>query len=256
MKCPSCGKWNPVSMPHCKFCGASLEPDDGFFSASAPTWQNQLKDDPGKFVVVDDTGDAENTADYRDALANEMVSLRKRKREGEKRQKELRAESAARGYAPSGRTVRTTSNRTTFFSSMPDNPDATLRPVDPELIETDDAPSPRPAFTSSFRSTRQQVNRTRERGSHPFDSSRRAPALGESNEEQPIYDGYQDTSEYIPECQRTDEYERRMGVTGSTHVSAANTFHKAGQCRKIQNHRRYGHSHLVKKHRRKIRNRS
>ena len=35
MKCPSCGKWNPASMPHCKFCGTSLEPDDGFFSASA-----------------------------------------------------------------------------------------------------------------------------------------------------------------------------------------------------------------------------
>ncbi|HNX62888.1 MAG TPA: hypothetical protein PKN45_09625 [Candidatus Limiplasma sp.] len=218
MKCPSCGKWNPASMPHCKFCGTSLEPDDGFFSASAPTWQNQLKDNPGEFVVVDDTGDAEKTADYRDALADEMVSLRKRKREGEKRQKELRAESAARGYAPSGRTVRTTSNRNTFFSSMPDNPDATLRPVDPELVETDDAPGPRPTFTSTFRSTRQQVNRTRERGSYPFDSSRRAPALGESNEEQPVYDGYQDTSEYIPEYQRTDEYERRMGATGNTHA--------------------------------------
>ncbi len=209
MKCPECGRWNPASLPHCKYCGAPLSPDDGYYSASSPDWRSQLTDAPKAFVWVDEEGDPEASHDYRDALAGEMADLRKRKREGEKRQRELRAEAAARGYAPSGRTVRTTSNRGTFFSSMPDDPEATLRPVDPDLVEGDDADeAPKGDFshTGGYRSGRQQVTRTREFSPYP-PGKLRQQAMGESNEEQPVYDGFMDTSEYIPEFQRTDDFE-------------------------------------------------
>ncbi len=214
MKCPSCGKWNAASLPHCKYCGTPLDTNDGFYTAASPDWQSQLKDQPNTFILVDEGGDTEASRDYRDELADEMVNLSKRKREGEKRQRELRAESAVRGYAPSGRTVRTTSNRSTFFSSMPDDPDATLRPVDPDLVEGDDeipldAGHP---YSATFRSTRQRVTRTRERNPGVFDSSRRAPALGISGEEQQVYDGFLDTSEYLPDYQHSSKYDRHANM--------------------------------------------
>ncbi|MDD3214533.1 MAG: zinc ribbon domain-containing protein [Eubacteriales bacterium] len=214
MKCPACGKWNAATMPHCTYCGAPLEANDGFYTASSPDWQSQLKDTPNTYVLVDDTGDTESSRDYRDALAGEMVDLHKRKREGEKRQRELRAEAAVRGYAPSGRSVRTTSNRGTFFSAMPDDPTATLRPVDPDLVEdgSDVLPDAKQVYSSTYRTGRQQVNRTRERNPYTFDASHRMPSLGSNNEEQPVYDGFHDTSEFIPEYQRTDEYSRNMGM--------------------------------------------
>jgi hypothetical protein len=208
MKCPTCGKWNAASMPHCRFCGAQLEPDDGLSAASAPDWQSQLKEPPQSYVLVDESGAVENAKDARDALAGEMVDLHKRKREGEQHQKKLRAESAARGYAPSGRTVRTTSNRGTFFSSMPDDPDTTFRPADPALVESGAENLADAQFVSGTgrHTGRQQVSRSRERNASLFDSARRIPTLGEPLREPQVYDGFQDTSEYIPEYQRTDEY--------------------------------------------------
>ncbi len=207
MKCPKCDKWNPSTMPHCKYCGALLDANDGFYTAASPDWQSQITETSNAYVWVDETGSPETASDYRDALAGEMVDLRKRKREGEKRQKELRAEASARGFAPSGRTVRTTSNRGTFFSSMPDDPESTLRPVDPELVEDDSADTAfreRRTSGSSFHSSRQQVTRTREYSPYPKNPLRPQP-MGENIEDQPVYDGFSDTSEYIPEFQRTDE---------------------------------------------------
>lgn len=221
MKCPSCGKWNAASLPHCKYCGTPLDTNDGFYTAASPAWQSQLKDQPNTFILVDEGGDAEASRDYRDELADEMVNLSKRKREGEKRQRELRAESAVRGYAPSGRTVRTTSNRSTFFSSMPDDPDATLRPVDPDLVEEDNE-IPLDAehlYSATFRSTRQRVTRTRERNPGVFDSSRRAPALGVSGEEQQVYDGFLDTSEYLPDYQHSSKYDRHANMNNTKNWS-------------------------------------
>jgi hypothetical protein len=164
VKCPECGKWNPASLPHCQFCGAPLSPDDGFYSASSPDWRSQLTDAPKAFVWVDEEGDPEASHDYRDALAGEMADLRKRKREGEKRQRELRAEAAARGYAPSGRTVRTTSNRGNLFSSMPDDPRPPCGPSTPIWWRaTTRTRRPKATFshTGGYRSGRQQVTRTR-----------------------------------------------------------------------------------------------
>ena len=199
-------------MPHCKFCGTPLDTNDGFYSAGTPDWQGQLKDTPKTFIWVDENGQAEDTLDYRDTLASEMVDLQKRKREGEVRQQRLRAETAERGYAPSSRSVRTTSNRGTFFSAMPDNPDATLRPVDPSLVEnTDDvAPDARHIYSSAFRGNRQQVQRTRERNPYAYGGTQRLMTLDDAYESQPVYDGFHDTSEYLPEYQRTDEYENSM----------------------------------------------
>ena len=214
MKCLKCGRWNQNSMPHCRYCGAPLEPDDGYYSAASPDWQSQLKDTPKTFIWVDENGQADTTKDFRDALANEMVDLRKRKREGEQRQQSLRAESAVRGFAPTGRSVRTTSNRGTFFSSMADNPEATLRPVDPSLVENsgDISPEARPVYGSTLRGTRQQVQRTRERNPYAYGSTQRLMTIDSQNENQQVYDGYHDTSEYIPEYQRTDEYEHSMSM--------------------------------------------
>ncbi len=218
MKCPECGKWNASSMPHCRYCGAPLEPEDGLSPAAPPDWQSQLKDTPSSYILVDDSGEAETARDSRDVLAGEMVDLRKRKREGEQHQKKLRTESAVRGYAPSGRTVRTTSNRGTFFSSMPDDPVETTRPTDEGPAEEEETEPPRdtwPDRDTGRRTGRQQVSRTRERNVNRFDSARRIPTLGESYREPQIYDGFQDTSEYIPEYQRTDEYEHRVAMRGS-----------------------------------------
>ena len=76
------------------------------------------KEKPKAYIRVDDDGQYEETDDPRDALADEMVSLKERKLAGEEEQRRLRRETAARGLAPSGRSVRTTSNRSTFFPLM------------------------------------------------------------------------------------------------------------------------------------------
>jgi hypothetical protein len=214
LKCPQCGRWNQNSLPRCRFCGTPLEPDDGYYNAAAPDWQSQLKDAPKAAIWVDENGQAETTRDFRDALATEMVDLRKRKRAGEVRQQRLRAEGAAQGYAPSARSVRTTSNRATFFSAMPDNPDATLRPVDPSLVETrgDMQPNARPVYSQAYRAQRQHVQRTRETNPYAYGNTQRLMSMDAQSEHQQVYDGFHDTSEFIPEYQRTDEYEHAMSI--------------------------------------------
>ncbi len=216
MKCVTCGRWNQNTLPRCRYCGTPLEPDDGYYSAAQPDWQSELKDKPKTIVWVDAEGNAENARDYRDSLADEMVDLRRRKREGEVRQQHLRAESAKRGFAPSARSVRTTSNRGTFFSAMPDDPEIALRHVDPALVENKEAVSPeaRPVYNTTLRSTRQQVQRTRESSSNPYayGSTQRLMSMDVQNELQQVYDGYHDTSQYIPEYQRTDEYQHSMNM--------------------------------------------
>ena len=214
MKCPKCGKWNQASMPHCIYCGEPLEPDDGFYSSSSPSWQDQLKesDKPKTFIWVDDDGEAETTRDPRDVLATEMVDLEKRKREGEIHQRKLRAEAARRGYAPSGRSVRTTSNRSTFFS-VEDNPDATLRPVDPELVEEGDIePSARRVYPSAYRAEPRADAETRRQAR--YGATQRT--VIETYENQQVYDGFHDTSAYIPEYQRTDEMENSMRIRNTS----------------------------------------
>ena len=190
MKCPECGQWNRAAMPHCQYCGAPLPPAEGFASPASPSWQNELKDEPAQYIVVDELGQTETKAEYRDTLAEEMVNLRRRKKEGEKHQKELRTHAAKHGFAPSARTVRTTSNRSTFFSKLPDHPDTTLRPVDSRLVEGGSpvAPDARAVRTTAYT----PVNSSGD--TDPFETHQ-------------LYDSYADVEDYTPEYQRSDEYE-------------------------------------------------
>jgi hypothetical protein len=195
LKCPECGRWNRAALPRCQYCGTPLEPADGYYSPASPSWQSELKDEPTRYVLVDETGETETKAEYRDTLADEMVALHRRKTEGEQRQKELRSQAAKQGFAPSSRTVRTTSNRGTFFSKLQDNPEATFRPVDSRLVEDG---SPLASDAKLVRTSKYQRADEKPVGRKPKDKA--------LNEGRPVYDGYDDLEDYIPEYQLTDEY--------------------------------------------------
>lgn len=206
MKCPKCGKWNQANLPHCIYCGEELTNDRGL--EGVPAWQLEFDDKPSEksYIRVDDQGEAETAQDPRDILAGEMAELKTRKLKGEEKQRMLRQEAARRGMAPSGSTVRTTSNRGTFFSSY-DNPDTTLRPVAPELVEKREVdPNARQVFPPKYRTTYS--------GAEPDDE-----VYGYGNDrhvtrtdgvEENIYDGYRDTSAYLPAYANQDEYENSM----------------------------------------------
>ena len=124
MKCPQCGQWNRASLPRCQKCGAPLNPED----ALEPSWKASLRDEgKGKeYIHVDEDGDVSSVPDGRDELAREMSELKQRKAEGTRHQRELRRESAERGAAPSGMTIRTHATVDTFWN-VEDDPRTTVR---------------------------------------------------------------------------------------------------------------------------------
>lgn len=124
MKCPQCGQWNRASLPHCMKCGAPLETENADF----PSWKATLRDDQkGKeYIRVDEEGQASSAPDSRDALAEEMAELKKRKAQGSRVQRQMRQESARRGTAPSSMTIRTHASVDTFWR-MEDDPRTTVR---------------------------------------------------------------------------------------------------------------------------------
>lgn len=225
MKCPNCGKWNQANLPHCVYCGQPLPTENAYGNAGIPAWQLELDDKARakSYIRVDDNGEAETTVDPRDALAGEMADLKSRKLLGEEKQRELRAEAARRGMAPSGRTVRTTSNRTTFFSAY-DNPDTTLRPVAPELVEEGEvAPDAKQVLPERYRAARSEEE------VYGYGNTRRIVNIQRPSEEETIYDGYHDTSAYLPAYANQDEYEnsmrmRQMGPSRKPRRHAARTF--------------------------------
>ena len=166
---------------------------------------------------MDELGDVENASDPRDELASEMADLKRRKLQGEMQQRRLRASAAQRGMAPSGRTVRTTSNRGTFFT-LDDNPDTTLRPVDPLLVEEGDiSQDAQQVYPSKYR----DVGRAQPAGeSDPrYDyggTQRILNANTPAEDGQQVYDGYHDTSSYIPSYARQDELEHSMSTRRTT----------------------------------------
>ena len=215
MKCPNCGKWNQASLPHCFYCGEPFETEAFYTGPAEPAWRAELreKEKAKTYIHVDDSGISEQMADPRDLLAQEMSDLKERKRKGEQQQRRLRQSAAARGIAPSARNVRTTSNRGTFFSAY-DNPDATLRPVDPELVEEGEIEEDAQiVYTERYRSASPDARNT----SYRQEGARRILTSGPPPEDQLVYDGYQDTSSYIPSHSRQDEYEHslRMRNTGA-----------------------------------------
>ena len=210
MKCPKCGKWNQASMPHCVYCGEKLPQDEVYGTRGVPAWQLELEDKvrAKSYIRVDDDGETETTVDPRDTLAGEMAELKSRKLAGEEKQRRLRAESARRGMAPSGRSVRTTSNRGTFFSAYDDNPDTTLRPVAPELVEESDvAPDAKRVFPAKYRTT---YSSQAEDEVYGYGNTRRIVNIQRPSEDENIYDGYHDTSAYLPAYANRDEYENSL----------------------------------------------
>lgn len=153
MKCPNCGSWNKASLPRCMRCGTPLRPDPD----AEPAWKNELKDGKGKeYIRVDESGEAESAPDSRDQLAQEMAELKQRKIAGASRQRALRAESARRGSAPSGMTIRTHRSVNTFWN-VEDDPASTARFVSPEKKEEAESAGTRHdngAFYDSFDETR------------------------------------------------------------------------------------------------------
>lgn len=125
MKCPQCGKWNRASFPTCQYCGAEL-PQEG--KQEEPSWRATLKDDQrnNAYIRVDEDGNAETAPDRRDVLAREMSELKVRKAEGREKQRQLRAEGAKRGAAPSGMNVRSHTSHDDFWQ-VADDPKATVR---------------------------------------------------------------------------------------------------------------------------------
>ena len=209
MKCPNCGKWNQASLPHCIYCGQEL-PNDAYGPQGVPAWQLELEDRDRKntYVRVDETGEQETTNDPRDTLASEMADLKSRKIMGEQKQRMLREEAARRGMAPSGRSVRTTSNRSTFFSAY-DDPDTALRPVAPELVEEGEvAPDARRVVPVKYRTTYSSSQPEDE--VYGYGNTRRIVNIQHPDESETVYDGYHDTSAYLPSFANQDEYENSM----------------------------------------------
>jgi len=207
------------------YCGQPLPTENAYGNGGIPAWQLELDDKARakSYIRVDDSGEEESTVDPRDALAGEMADLKSRKLLGEEKQRELRAEAARRGMAPSGRTVRTTSNRSTFFSAY-DNPDATLRPVAPELVEEGEvAPDARQVLPEKYRAARSEEE------VYGYGNTRRIVNIRRPSEEETIYDGYHDTSAYLPAYANQDEYEnsmrmRQMGPSRKPRRHTARTF--------------------------------
>lgn len=209
MKCPNCGKWNQASLPHCIYCGQEL-PNDAYGPQGVPAWQLELEDRDRKnsYVRIDESGQEETTSDPRDTLASEMADLKSRKITGEQKQRMLREEAARRGMAPSGRSVRTTSNRGTFFSAY-DDPDTTLRPVAPELVEESEvAPDARRVVPVKYRTTYSPSQPEDE--VYGYGNTRRIVNIQHPDESETVYDGYHDTSAYLPSFANQDEFENSM----------------------------------------------
>ena len=209
MKCPNCGKWNQANLPHCIYCGQEMPDDLAYGASGMPAWQLELEDKvkAKSYIRVDEDGETETTDDPRDTLAGEMAELKNRKLAGEEQQRKLRQEAARRGMAPSGRTVRTTSNRSTFFSAY-DNPDTTLRPVAPELVEEGEvAPDARQVYPPKYRTT---YSSQMEDEVYGYGNTRRIVNIQRPSDDENIYDGYHDTSAYLPAYANQDEYENTM----------------------------------------------
>ncbi len=218
MKCPNCGKWNQANLPHCVYCGEEL-PDDAYAASGIPAWQFELQDKERakSYIRVDEAGEAETTVDPRDRLAREMADIKTRKIAGEQKQRMLREQAARRGLAPSGRTVRTTSNRGTFFSTYDDDPATSLRPVAPELVEEGEvAPDAKQVYPAKYRTTYSSGQPEDE--VYGYGNTRRIVNIQRPDESEAVYDGYHDTSAYLPSYANQDEYENSLRLRHAASV--------------------------------------
>ena len=112
MICPKCGKWNRASYPVCFACGEPLTPGE---KSGILRPKEAISEERPVVVVYDDYGEEKTLVDRKTRLAEEMRDLHVRKREGERRQEELRRRAAQRGYAPTGAGVTGASRRSSVF---------------------------------------------------------------------------------------------------------------------------------------------
>ncbi len=122
MKCPACGQWNRDSFPRCFKCGETLNQRTAKTIKPAEELDKTapLPSDLPTVIQFDEFGNETVQGDKHDKLAQEMLSLHERKRQGEIRQKQLRSRGAKRGFAPSGTQVSSSSRRNRFFADPQD----------------------------------------------------------------------------------------------------------------------------------------
>lgn len=217
MICPNCGKWNRAGMPHCVYCGVDL-PEKPYNDTGSLPWQQEMNDreKPKAYIRVDEFGQYEETDDPRDRLADEMAELKIRKITGEEKQRRLRRQSAERGMAPSGRSVHTTSNHSTFFSKYNDDPSQTLRDVD-QVQEPSPSPVAGPRYRTSYDSPEQE---------DMYGYSQRRPAEAYRTEDDPaLFDGYRYSGTYYPSGSTTGRTARNYSMrTGKYSTEKPKTF--------------------------------
>ncbi len=200
MKCPNCGHWNKASLPRCFQCGQTLPSQPDFVRAQGPEWQHELKESSPKIYIRADTeGISESVTDNREELAREMADLKARKARGEKHQRQLREEASRRGFAPSSMTVRTNTTRQTIFR-VTDDPQTTLRPMPPELVEggEDISATAKHAFTSKISRSTARQKEDDDFFTTEQPTSQWVPPSGKIAASQPVYDGFNDSSAYEP----------------------------------------------------------
>ncbi len=119
MKCPACGYWNRATFPKCFRCGEPLHQEQKaarIQRAKELTDAASIGQDDPTVIRVDEFGNEAVHTDKLDKLAQEMLSLHERKRQGEIKQRQLRSRGASRGFAPSGSQVAATARRNRFFA--------------------------------------------------------------------------------------------------------------------------------------------
>ena len=104
------------------------------------------------------------------------------------------------------------SHSSTFFSAY-DNPDTSLRPVAPELVdeETQVQPNARQVYPEKYRVT---YSGDAEDEVYGYGNTRRLVNIQRPGEDEAIYDGFHDTSAYLPSYANQDEYENSLRMKG------------------------------------------
>lgn len=114
MKCPNCGAWNRSGYPHCFKCGTPLEEQQG----RASEWSDSLKEKRQTFINVDERGYSQEAYDPRDVLANQMVDLSRRKKDGEQLKNRIGQQSKTQRYRRNEPIVTTRNNREAFYADV------------------------------------------------------------------------------------------------------------------------------------------
>lgn len=203
MKCPNCGKWNQASLPHCIYCGTELSPDESL------SWQKELGDQSKvkAYIRVDENGEIDSTVDYRDALANEMADLKRRKSEGEMQRKELSDRLTSKRAVGSNRNVRTVNNQGIFFSNL--------------ATESNEGSKNTPELTQESTENDYSASGSRFHITYSENSSQSDNVI--ETDEQEVLDGYNDVSLY------TASYSKRYAPNQGPYFSQGkpiNTRHR------------------------------